>query len=255
MNIRELIESRVKSTPKKVYLFFEDQEITYKDFDININKAANGFLRLGIQKGDHLAIMLPNSPKWLYCWFGLNKIGAVQTAVNTRLKGPELHYILSHSDAKGIVISESYYPVLDSIRSDLPKLKHIIMVGQHNASPTDVIDYEALLEGASAELGPVAIAEEDPAILLYTSGTTGHPKGVLNSHRGWVLAGECTAYMSGVSPDERIITPNPLFHTMAQCYAVMSSLAANASRVGPASRRMRRRSAVKSRSGMASGTR
>lgn len=231
MNIRELIESRVKLNPNKVYLYFEDQEITYQDFDTNINKAANGFLRLGIQRGDHFAIMLPNSPEWLYSWFGLNKIGAVQAAVNIRLKGPELHYILSHSDAKGIIISESYYPILDSIRSSISGLKHVIVVGGKKFNQADVIQYESWLDGSSGELQPVTISGKDPAILIYTSGTTGNPKGVLNSHGGWVLTGECTAYMTGVSPEDRIITPNPLFHTMAQCYAVMSSLAANASLV------------------------
>jgi acyl-CoA synthetase (AMP-forming)/AMP-acid ligase II len=231
MNIRELIENRVKSNPNKIYLFFEDQKITYQDFDTNINMAANGFLRLGIRKGDHFAIMLPNSPEWLYAWFGLNKIGAVQTAVNIRLKGPELQYVLNHSDAKGIIISAGYYPLLDSIRSRIPRLKHIIVVGERIFNQTDVIQYRTWLEGLSEKLQPVALSEEDPAVLIYTSGTTGNPKGVLNSHGGWVLTGECTAHMTDVSPEDRIITPNPLFHTMAQCYAVMSSLAANASLV------------------------
>jgi acyl-CoA synthetase (AMP-forming)/AMP-acid ligase II len=177
--------------------------------------------------------MLPNSPEWLYCWLGLNKIGAVQTAVNIKLKGPELHYILSHSDAKGIVINESFYPVLDGIRSSLPRLAHVIVVGagEHESNQDHVIQYQTWLKGSSDELQPVSISEEDPAILIYTSGTTGNPKGVLNSHGCWVLTGECTAYMSGVSLQDRIITPNPLFHVMAQCYAVMSSLAANASLV------------------------
>jgi crotonobetaine/carnitine-CoA ligase len=92
-----------------------------------------------------------------------------------------------------------------------------------------VILYQAWLEGSSEELQPVTIPEDDPAVILYTSGTTGNPKGVLLSHRGWVLSGESTAYMTGASPNDRIMTPNPLFHAMAQCYAVMSSLVANAS--------------------------
>lgn len=229
MNIRELIESRVRSSPQKVYLYFQNQEVTYKDFDMNINRAASSFLRLGIQKGDHFAIMLPNSPEWLYSWFGLNKIGAVQVAVNLKLNGRELQYILNHSEAKGIVINDSYYPVLEGIRSDLPGLKHVIVVGEYEPNQPGAVPQQAWREGSSEELQPAAISEDDPAVILYTSGTTGNPKGVLLSHRGWVFTGESTAYMTGASPDDRIMTPNPLFHAMAQCYAVMGSLVANAS--------------------------
>ena len=202
MNIRELLEDRVNSAPEKVYLYFQDQKISYQDFNKQVNKTANSLLRLGIQKGDHFAIVLPNCPEFLYAWFGLNKIGAVEVPINLNLKRLEVKYILSHSESKGVFIHTDYLPMLEEIRAELPDLKHTIV-----------------------------ISEEEPAVIIYTSGTPGRPKAVLLSHRGWVLTGQSWAYMISASANDRIMTPNPLFHANAQCYSTMGSLAACASLV------------------------
>jgi acyl-CoA synthetase (AMP-forming)/AMP-acid ligase II len=231
MNIRELLENRVKMSPDKVYLYFQDQEVRYKDFDNRVNKVANSLLRSGIGKGDHVAIMLPNSPEFLYCWFGLNKIGAVEVPVNLNLKGEELKYILGHSEAKGVVINFSYLSLLESIRENLPALKLVVVIGGEKPTAAGSVLYQDWIMGASEELQPVSISDDDPAVIIYTSGTTGDPKGVVLSHRGWVLTGESWAYMIGALSNDRIMTSNPLFHANAQCYSTMGSLAANASLV------------------------
>lgn len=229
MNIRELLESRAKSNPQKVYLYFQDQKIAYGDFNKQVNRTANSFLRLGINQGDNFAIMSPNSPEFLYAWFGLNKIGAVEVPVNLNLKGPELEYIFNHSEAKGVVIHSNYIATFEEIKAHLPKLKHVIVVGGETPAPKGAILYKEWIANASEELQQVDIADDDPAVIIYTSGTTGNPKGVVLSHRGWVLTGESWAYMIGAKPDDRIMTTNPLFHANAQCYSTMGSLAANAS--------------------------
>ena len=227
MNIRELLEERVNSDPEKVYLYFQEQEISYRDFDKQVNKTANGLLRLGIQRGDHFAIMLPNCPQFLYAWFGLNKIGAVEVPVNLNLKGPEVQYILSHSESKGVFVHTDYLPVLEDIQAELPDLKHMIAIG--GEAPAGTMAYQDWTADASEELQPVSISEDEPAVIIYTSGTTGRPKAVLLSHRGWVLTGESWAFMIGASDNDRIMTPNPLFHANAQCYSTMGSLAVGAS--------------------------
>lgn len=229
MNIRELLEDRVNSAPEKVYLYFQDQKISYQDFNKQVNKTANSLLRLGIQKGDHFAIVLPNCPEFLYAWFGLNKIGAVEVPINLNLKRLEVKYILSHSESKGVFIHTDYLPMLEEIRAELPDLKHTIVIGGGAAAGT--MAYQDWLKDASAELQPVSISEEEPAVIIYTSGTTGRPKAVLLSHRGWVLTGQSWAYMISASANDRIMTPNPLFHANAQCYSTMGSLAACASLV------------------------
>lgn len=229
MNIRQLLEDRVKSNPQKIYLYFQDQKITYGDFNKQVNKTANSFLRLGIKKGDNFAIMIPNSPEFLYTWFGLNKIGAVEVPVNLNLKGPELEYILNHSEAKGVVIHSNFISVFGDIRANLSALKHVIVVGGETPAIKGAVLYKDWVAKGSEELQSVSILDDDPAVIIYTSGTTGNPKGVVLSHRGWVLTGESWAYMIGAKSDDRIMTSNPLSHANAQCYSTMGSLAANAS--------------------------
>jgi len=229
MNIRELIEDRVAGNPDKVYLYFEDQEITYADFDRNINRLSNRMLNCGIQKGDRFAIHLSNCPEYLYTWFALNKIGALEVPINVSLKGNEVQYILEHSGAKGIIIHADNVPVLDSIRGDLPELVHVVVVG--TAENMDgKTTYREFVENSSPESPPpVHIADDDPAGMIYTSGTTGRPKGVMFSHKAWRLTAEAYVYTVEIHPDDRVMTSNPLYHINAQGYSTLGSLTAGAS--------------------------
>ena len=99
MDIRELIETQSQRNPDKVFLHFDEQEVTYKEFNENINRAANVFLDLGIKKGDRVCFFLPNCPEFLYGWFGLAKIGAILVPINTNYKTEETKYIVNHSEA------------------------------------------------------------------------------------------------------------------------------------------------------------
>ena len=99
MNIRELLEAQASKNPSKVFLYFDEQEVTYKEFNEQINRAANVFLDLGVKKGDRVCFFLPNCPEYLYAWFGLAKIGAVLVPINTNYKTEETKYIVNHSEA------------------------------------------------------------------------------------------------------------------------------------------------------------
>src|SRR5438093_13746428 len=88
MNIRQLLESRVRQHPEKAFVIFEDQVISYADFDTTVNRVASGFLRLGISAGDRVCVMLSNCPEFLYAWFGLMKIGAILVPINSAGTSP-----------------------------------------------------------------------------------------------------------------------------------------------------------------------
>jgi crotonobetaine/carnitine-CoA ligase len=227
VNIPEFVDERVARNHDKVYLYFDNLKIKYADFAMQINKTANGLRELGINKGERFAIMLPNCPEFLYTWFALNKIGAVEVPININLKSEEVKYILGHSEARGIIAHSDYLPLLEGIRAHLPNLEQIVFIGDLQAA--GMIAYENLVRSMSAELAPVATTEEDPAAIIYTSGTTGRPKGVVLSHQGLVITGESYAFMVGIGAHDRVMTPNPLFHANAQVYSVMGSLAAGAS--------------------------
>lgn len=228
MNVREFIEKRVETFSEKVYLYFQDQEITYGELNRRANQLANGFLKLGMRKGDKVCLLLPNCPEFLYVWFGLNKIGAVMVPINPALREGELFYIINHSEAKAIVLQNSYREIFGKMKEECPGLRHIILCG--DAVP-ETIHFHSWLEGQKEFLSPIALDEGDDAVYVYTSGTTGSPKGVMLSHRSYILAGEAYAYTVGIEPSDRVMTANPLFHINAQAYSVMGSMAAGASLV------------------------
>ncbi len=229
MNIRELIEYNAKHNPDKIYLFFEDQEITYRDFNDNINRIANLLLNLGIKRGDKICILLFNSPEFLYSWFAINKIGAVMIPINTGFKEDEVKYVLNHSQAKCIIYNADLEEIVNKIRNECEFLREFICT-ERSFEPS-AIHLVEMMKNSSTLLGDVKINDDDDAIYVYTSGTTGPPKGVMLSHRCWVLTGQSFAYTIGLKSEDKIMTPNPLFHANAQAYSTMGSLSVGASLV------------------------
>jgi len=129
-SIGETLEDRAKKYKKKPALLFEGKEISFAQLNESVNKLANGFLDLGIQKGDRVAIMLPNIPEFVYSFYALQKIGAVAVPFNTMYKGREVIHILNDSGAKAIIALTNFAPLLNEIKPDVPSLEHIILTGE-----------------------------------------------------------------------------------------------------------------------------
>ena len=119
MNIRQLLESRVRQHPDKAFLIFEDQVTSYADFDTTVNRVARGFLRLGISAGDRVCVMLSNCPEFLYAWFGLMKIGAILVPMNSAFRRTETQYIVQHAAAAAMVVDAATGPVVADIAAHL----------------------------------------------------------------------------------------------------------------------------------------
>lgn len=226
--IRDLIEDRARCCGDEECLFFGDERVTFGEFDRHINRVANGFLKLGVRRSDKVCLLLSNRPEFLYAWFGLNKIGAVMVPVNTAFRGQELSYIIRHSEAALVVTAEEFLPALAEVKKDAG-FSRVIHVGAHREE--GILRFRDVCDGESDRLAPVLLSEDDHAVFPYTSGTTGFPKGVMLSHRSYVQTGFSYAEAIGATAQDRIMTPNPLFHINAQCYSTMGSLAAGASLV------------------------
>ena len=228
MNIRELIEKNAEKNPNKTFLYFDDQEVSYDQFNNNINRAANVFLDFGIQKGDRVCFFLPNCPEYLYGWLGLAKIGAVLVPINTNYRTEETRYIVNHSEASSILVHSSLTEIVEKIRSETPTLKNFLFIGK-DFKNSDYISFEGALRNTSTKLKAIDISEEDVCEIMYTSGTTGPSKGVIMTHKYWILNGYGFRYPMEVTPDDRLFTCLPFFHANAQGYSTMGALTSEAS--------------------------
>jgi long-chain acyl-CoA synthetase len=144
------IERCVGSNPDAVALYFEGEEITYKTLNLKANRAANGLKKLGVKKGDRVAIMLPNIPEFVYAFLATLKLGAVAVPFNTLYKGGEILHILKDSGAKCLIALTNFAPMINEIRPDLPDLEQVILTGGRNllfAHPESTAFIQSILPG------------------------------------------------------------------------------------------------------------
>jgi crotonobetaine/carnitine-CoA ligase len=217
--IRDLIEKAAEKTPKKTFFILNDQEIAYEDFLLTVKRVANGFLSLGVRKGDRVAILLHNCVQFPYAWLAANMIGAVMVPVNARFVDKEALHVLNHSEAKVLATSEAHLGMIGNIRNQLPALETIISI---DGQSENVLYFGDLLE-ASPDLERVAIdGQRDLAAILYTSGTTGTPKGCMATHDYYVNLAYMQADLFGLSSEDRVYTAQPFYYMDPQWNTLMA---------------------------------
>lgn len=130
MGLGKLLEERAGKFRKKTALIFEGKEISYEQLNESVNRLAGGLRKLGITRGDRVAIMLPNIPEFVYSFFAVQKLGAVVVPFNTMYKGREIIHILNDCSAKAIIALTNFAPLINEIKPDVPSLQHIILTGE-----------------------------------------------------------------------------------------------------------------------------
>ena len=224
--IEMVVRERARVHPDAPWLAFGDESYTWADVLTYANRAANGWLELGVRPADRVAILLPNCPEFIWAYLGLLFIGAGPVPVNTAQRGVTLHHILADSGASAAIVSDSLRSSFDEARADCPDLAHAVVVGGPAGGGIDW-DVDRLLSGSDAD--PAIEVEDAPAAaaMLYTSGTTGPPKGVVTSSYDaspiGVLLGS-----AGVQPGETMYTPLPLFHGNALYVSMIGSMVLDA---------------------------
>ncbi len=168
---------------EKTAIICGEKRITYREVMENVNRTGNALISLGVEMEDRVLLLLPDCPEFAYGFFGAMKIGAVPVPVNTMLKPGDYRYLLNDSRAKAVIVDRELLGNLTGVSGELPYLKHIISVGDAGKG---IIDFHSLIMDSSPLLTATATSPDDAAFWLYSSGTTGFPKGAVHLHHDMV---------------------------------------------------------------------
>ncbi|TDB95463.1 AMP-binding protein [Actinomadura sp. 7K534] len=187
-------------------------------------RVGGGLARLGVARGDPVAVMLPNREEAVLAWFGTAVLGAVEVPVNTNLSGPLLHHVLSDCRATVLIVAADLLPVVRPLLPTLP-LKTIVVVGGTEPGREPGHGHVAWDEVAGADpVAPAKLTPADPIAVMYTSGTTGPAKGVVCPHGYFMCWADDTGRAVRFGPGDVLYTPLPLYHITAQAVNVQLAL-------------------------------
>ncbi|WBU37103.1 AMP-binding protein [Homoserinibacter sp. YIM 151385] len=227
LNVRSFLEDAVAGNASSPYLIWEDTEQSYEDFNARVDEAAALWHNMGIRKGDRVAFMADNSPGFLHAWLGLAKIGAVLVAVNTGFKYEEAKYLIDHSEARFALIDPAHGELFRRISDGSPHLGQTLALGAADGYE----DFADEARRAGGRAPSVQLEGDDLISLIYTSGTTGRPKGVMQTHRNYVLTGQAYPAWMKMERGDRIYACLPLFHINSQAYSTMGAIGAEGAMV------------------------
>jgi long-chain acyl-CoA synthetase len=222
--LNETLEKTSKEYPEKTAIACFEKETTYAQLNSLSNNFAAALVDLGVEKGDRVALFLPNIPQFIIAYYGVLKAGAVLTAMSPLNKEREVAYQLIDSEAETIVALDSLYPIVEKIRRKT-KLKSVVVTSLNkydcktSVSPNqgereiEIQNFQELLEEPKRSFNININAKEDLAALQYTGGTTGSAKGAMLTHFNLVSnASAFAAWIKGVATEETFLTALPLFH-------------------------------------------
>jgi len=220
----ELIDRNVaRGLGDKTAIYFEDKTITYRQLQTQINKLGNGLKSLGIEEADRVAIRAPTIPPAIVANFAIIKLGAISLPTSALFSRAEIAHVCNHAGAKAILVAAPLLEELEKARPELKTLQHVIVIG---GNPDEVrgkgyLPYQALLESGSDQLEPVRRDRMDVSVLLYTSGTTGLPKGTVHfMEEALIVSDSFGKYRWRVTGEDVVGGPAPL--AMAAGYSLVA---------------------------------
>lgn len=192
-------------------LIFEEHRWTYRELNEAAVRLANGLGDIGVRRGDRVGLLGHNSVEWIVTYFAAAKAGAILVPVSYWSKEQELRHVLADAGARALVAAADFRDLVEAVRGGLPELQRVVWIGERarDGDPT----YAELIAASSEAEPDLGLRETDGHIILYTSGTTGAPKGALLSHRAHVLHAATWAAETRATREDVYLCTYPLFHT------------------------------------------
>ncbi|AHN23175.1 fatty acid--CoA ligase family protein [Lysinibacillus varians] len=239
MNLVSCVRQQAAEQPEKIAYHFMGKDTSYGEFEHTVGRFAQGLQDLGVQKGDHVAFLLGNTPHYLIALYATMRLGATAIPVNPIYTPDEISYILRNGDVKAVIALDALLPLVEVGVQAFPEVVTFV-VCETTADVAEKIEalseeakakthlFSHIVASATGSLEPVDIAQDDTAIILYTSGTTGNPKGAMLTHGNvYSNARDVSTYL-GYRANDRIIATLPVFHVFALTVVVNAPLISGA---------------------------
>jgi acyl-CoA synthetase (AMP-forming)/AMP-acid ligase II len=220
--VLETLENAVKKYPDTEAFIGGDWRLTYSQFDVIVNKIASGLEKHGIKRGDHVVLLLGIQVEMSLSFFALMKLGAIAVPLNTRFKGEELAYEINDSESKVLIVDEEFWPFIEPVRDQLSTVQIIFHNGAQ--TPAGTLPFALLRDYEGTTFTPATPTESDDVVIMYTSGTTGKPKGAILHQRGFVLTAMLVSDFLQYRPGDKMICCVPLFHVTGLAMTMMSPI-------------------------------
>jgi crotonobetaine/carnitine-CoA ligase len=226
-----LLERSVERVPDQTFLYFGDLQITFKEFDEQVNRVANLLADFGVKHGDRVAVIMANCPEFLYIYYGTGRLGAIFVPLVTQSKFQEIEYTVEHSDSAILFTDAERWGYIREARkqalsSPLNDLRAVVSIG--GSDDDSALDLLVLMAKASTAPPSVTVAPDDLVALMYTSGTTGKPKGVMHTHYVAVAQAAAINERMSYSTSDRLLTIFPLYHGNALVWSGLTAMWASA---------------------------
>lgn len=211
LTVADAVATHARLTPAKLGARDSRRSLSFAAWHERATRLANGLLGLGLAKGDRVALLAYNCIEWMELYVALARAGLVAVPINFRLTAPEIGYIATHCEARAFVVQHELVDRVEPLRAELALADGGWV--RFGAPPAPGwTDYEALIAAAATTLPAVAVRPADPCALMYTSGTTGRPKGAIRSHAGNSLIALATALEMGFGRDDTALLVMPMCH-------------------------------------------
>lgn len=225
MNVSDIIKRHVAATPDKTAIIFGERRISYSQLDGLITRTADGLLKTGLKRGDVLSLFLPSLPELIISYLGTARAGLTVNVVNAMLREQEVAYILKDCQTRAVIVDRARLPIIEAVKPELESLKMVVVHGDREGS--NYPGFESVLEQGSEKFEPAGTKGSDICHLMYTSGTTGWPKGVMATHLNiWHNATEFGKVH--FKPDDITMVATPIFH----CWGLINGTFGTLSRGG-----------------------